>query len=73
MADRIEYITMEDAAQKLGVKRGTLYYYIKVLSLETKKFDLDKHKYLKVADFERIKTLRDEAMERGNQKKEDAA
>ena len=72
MADHTKYISMEDAAQKLGVKRATLYYYIKVLKLETKKFDLDKRKYLKVADFERINKLRDAATER-SKKAGDAA
>ena len=62
MAHQSEYITLEEAAQQLGVKRGTLYYYIKVMNLEKpKKFDLDKHKYLRVADIERVKALKEEA------------
>ena len=60
-----EYISMEDAAEQLKVTRTALYYYIRTLKLEKKKFELDKHIYLKVSDFERIKTLKDDAAKRG--------
>lgn len=59
-----EYISMEDAAERLGVTRTALYYYIRTLKLEKKKFELDKHIYLKVSDFERIKTLKEDAAKR---------
>ena len=72
MTDREGYITMGDAAKKLGVQRATLYYYIKTMDLKTERFRLDKHKYLKVADVERIKELKDAATERAK-KSEEAA
>lgn len=59
------YITLDDAAMLLGVKRPTLYYYIKTLKLETKKFQLDRRAYLKQADFEMIKLLKEQAAEKG--------
>jgi len=59
-----KYISMEDAAEQLGVTRTALYYYIRTLKLEKKKFELDKRVYLKVSDFQRIKTLKDEAAKR---------
>lgn len=59
-----KYISMEDAAEQLGVTRTALYYYIRTLKLEKKKFELDKHVYLKVSDFQRIKTLKEEAAKR---------
>lgn len=73
MADQSELITMEEAAARLGVRRATLYYYIKALDLETKKFPLDKRKYLKVADVERIKALREEAAARTKKEDDEAA
>ena len=64
MPEDRQYITMDDAATRLGVKRATLYYYIRSLKLETRKFPLDKRVYLALTDFERIKTLKDQAAER---------
>jgi len=59
-----EYISMEDAAERLKVTRTALYYYIRTLKLEKKKFELDKRVYLKVSDFERIRKLKEEAAKR---------
>ncbi len=59
-----KYISMQDAAEQLGVTRTALYYYIRTLKLEKKKFELDKHIYLKMSDFERIRTLKNEAAKR---------
>jgi hypothetical protein len=64
-----KYISMEEAARQLKVTRTALYYYIRTLKLEKKKFELDKRIYLKMSDFERIKKLREEAAQRA----EDAA
>jgi hypothetical protein len=64
MAGSSQFIDMEDAAGRLGVKRSSLYYYIRTLKLETHKFPLDKHVYLSLADFERVKALKDQAAER---------
>jgi biotin operon repressor len=58
------YISMDAAAEQLGVTRTALYYYIRTLKLEKKKFELDKRVYLKMSDFERIRTLRQEAARR---------
>lgn len=62
------YISMEDAAEQLGVTRTALYYYIRTLKLEKKKFQLDKRVYLKVSDFQRIKVLKDAAAKRAADK-----
>lgn len=59
-----EYISMEEAAEQLKVTRTALYYYIRTLKLEKKKFELDKRVYLKVSDFERIRKLKEEAAKR---------
>lgn len=65
------YISMEDAAEQLGVTRTALYYYIRTLKLEKKKFELDRRMYLKVSDFERIKGLKEDTANRN--KKEGSA
>ncbi|HZU00275.1 MAG TPA: hypothetical protein VFA10_11465 [Ktedonobacteraceae bacterium] len=59
------HITIDDAADQLKVTRGTLYYYIRTLKLQTVKFPLDRRAYLTMKDFEEIKRLKDEAAERG--------
>ena len=58
------YISVKDAAERLGVKRPSLYHYVKVLKLETQRFELDRQTYLKMTDFERIRTLREDAARR---------
>jgi len=62
-----KYISMKDAAEQLGVKRPSLYHYVTVLSLKTHRFQLDRNTYLEMSDFERIKTLRNEAEQRSKE------
>lgn len=62
MADK--FISIKDATARLGVTDATLYYYIKRLKLETKKFPLDKRTYLLESDVEHIEALRAEAQAR---------
>jgi hypothetical protein len=64
------YISMQDAAALLKVERPALHYYVRRLKLEKKKFELDKKTYIKMSDFERIRTLREEAVKRGEITKE---
>lgn len=59
-----KYIPLKEAAERLQVARGTLFYYLKRLEIEPVKFDLDKQKYITVAQFERIHKLREAAIER---------
>jgi transposase-like protein len=58
------YIAVEDAAKELGVNRSTMYNYKRQLGIEHKKFPLDRHRYITVADFARIKEARRAATER---------
>jgi hypothetical protein len=58
------YISLQEAAEKLGVARGTLHYYLEKLEIKRTRFPLDKHVYILFADYERIVTLRQEAVER---------
>lgn len=59
-----KYISLQEVAEKLGVARGTLSYYLEQLKIEPVKFPLDKRRYLTLADFHRIQDLRQEAQER---------
>jgi hypothetical protein len=59
-----QYIAMDDAAAELGVNRSTMYYYLKPLGIETKKFPLDRHTYIALTDLERIKEARRSAAEK---------
>jgi DNA-binding transcriptional MerR regulator len=61
MTEPQAYITLEEAAKRLGVRRATLYYYMKTLGIAKQKFPLDKRVYLTVADFERIQALKEAA------------
>lgn len=65
-----QYITMDEAAQQLGVKRGTVHYYLRALSIKTHKFPLDRHAYLAMSDFMRIKTLKEQAGKSGRKGEE---
>jgi hypothetical protein len=58
------YISLQDAARQLDVARGTLDYYLRRLEIERKKFPLDRHVYILLDDFERIRKLRTGAIER---------
>ena len=59
MAEEQEYMTLDEAAKAVGLKRSSLYFYIKKLHIERRKFPLNKHFYIKHADVERIKAVRE--------------
>jgi excisionase family DNA binding protein len=59
------YISIDDAAERLNVTRGTIYYYVRQYNLKTEKFPLDRRAYLSMKDFEQVKKWRQDAAERG--------
>ena len=63
-----KYISMKEAAERLKVRRPSLYYYIELLNIEKCYFLLDRQTYLRLSDFERIRKLKEEAAERGGRK-----
>jgi predicted DNA-binding transcriptional regulator AlpA len=67
-----KYITMKDAAEKLNVKRPSLYHYVDVLRIKKYRFPLDRQTYLSMSDFEQIRTLREQAILRNEESKEAA-
>ena len=52
------YISIKDTAQRLGIKRESVYHYIEKLNLETYTFDLNKNVFLSRADVERIEQIK---------------
>ena len=71
MKEEVQCIWLEDAARSLGVTRATVYYYMEALGIKKIKFPLDKRAYLATSDFERIKSLKEKAVQRGQAAKED--
>lgn len=53
-----EYITLDEAASLVGIKKVSLYFYIRELGVETHKFPHNKHKYILRRDVERIRDTR---------------
>lgn len=49
-----QYLPLKEVAELVGVKRTTLYYYIKELKIKTHKFKFDSHAYMSKADAQRI-------------------
>ena len=68
MTDERKYVSLGEAADRLGVTRPTLYYYMKKLEIEKKTFKLDKRAYIEAADFEQMKALRNATLVRHGQK-----
>lgn len=58
-----QYLSVENAGKELGVQRSAMYYYIKQLKIETKKFPLDRKAYISIVDLNRIKAAKRAAEE----------
>lgn len=56
MAEEKEYLTVEEAAEELGVTRATVYNYMKDLNITTRRFGRDRRGYLSRGD---VGTMRD--------------
>ncbi len=54
-----EYMTLDEAAAAIGIKRPSVYHYIKKLHLQRHNFAYNRHTYLARADVERIKAVRE--------------
>lgn len=62
------YISLTEAGNELGVGRTTLYYYARMLAIETKKFPLDRLTYIRRSDLERIRAAKEAAANRQRKK-----
>lgn len=54
MSNDTEYVTLDDTAETTGIKKGSLYYYLRELGIKTHKFPLSKHAYIAKEDVDRI-------------------
>jgi excisionase family DNA binding protein len=53
------YLTYEEAAAYLGIRRSTLYTMLVELGIKTHKFKFDRHRYIALDDVKRVKEIRD--------------
>lgn len=53
------YLTYEEAAQYLGIRRSSLYTMLVELGIKTHKFKFDRHHYIALADVKHIKEIRE--------------
>ena len=67
-----EYLTYEEAADYLGIKRATLYNYIGELDIRTRKFKRDRRRYLTMADTQRLEQFIETPWIAGEDTKEEA-
>jgi len=72
MTDEEELITLDEAAKDIGMKKGSIYHYIKALDIEVKKYPLNKHGYIRRKDVERIKQSRTTPWQVSKQKTDNA-
>ncbi len=54
-----EYLTLDEAADYIGIKRGSLPYQLKRLGIETQRFALSKHAYITREEANRVKLARE--------------
>ncbi len=65
-----EFMTLEEAAQFIGMKRASLYNYIKDLDIQTHKFKRDRRVYLSMADVKRIRLYKEQPWIEGKERGE---
>lgn len=54
-----EYLTIDEAAARLGWNRATVYKWADKLDIKKHKFKLDRRTYLAFSDVERLREIRD--------------
>ena len=60
MQEQEKFLTLDEVAKFIGVKKPTLYFYIKRLGIKTRRFNLDKRAYMTQTDAEKIKKVKEE-------------
>ena len=63
MPEDREFMTLDEAAKAVGLKRPSLYFYIKKLSIQRRTFPNNRHVWIAHADVERIKMARERPWE----------
>ena len=54
-----EYVTLDEAAESVGLKRPSLYYYLKKLGIKREQFPLNRHTWIARSDLERIRAAKE--------------
>jgi hypothetical protein len=54
-----DYLTLDEVEEYTGIKKNSLYYYLRTLDIKTHKFILDKRAYISLADANHIKEVKD--------------
>ncbi len=63
MPEDKEYVTLDEAAKAVGLKRPSLYYYIKKLQIKRERFEYNRHTWIAQADVERIRAAKERPWE----------
>ena len=63
MPEDKEYVTLDEAAKAVGLKRPSLYYYIKKLQIKREQFPYNRHRWIAQADVERIRAAKERPWE----------
>ncbi|SRR6266550_4987155 len=59
MTKERDYLTLDEVEEYTGIKKNSLYYYLKTLDIKTHKFTLDRRAYISLEDANRIKEVKD--------------
>jgi hypothetical protein len=59
MTEEKEYVTLQEAAAQLGIKRASLYYYLNKMEIKPRRFKMNRHAYITQTDYQRIKTAKE--------------
>src|SRR5947209_18852774 len=59
MTKERDYLTLDEVEEYTGIKKNSLYYYLKMLDIKTHKFTLDKRAYISLEDANRIKEVKE--------------
>lgn len=54
-----EWMTLEEAAEYIGVARASVYNYMNDLNITTRKFGRDRRGYISLADVKRMKDYKE--------------
>lgn len=59
MTKERKFLTLDEVEEYTGIKKNSLYYYLRTLEIKTHKFNLDKRAYISKVDADRIKAVKD--------------
>lgn len=57
--DETEYVTLDHVSREVGIKKGSLYYYLRELGIQTHKFPLNRHAHIACEDMELIRQAKE--------------